>query len=162
MDRNKKMDKSPNQEKKLNPYRMGDEVQLGDLVAIGINSDAIMKLPFLIVKVSELGPKDKAVMIDGVKYRSLKGRIFGNTTCNKSGIYRNGWLQRLQNKHYFTKHALHRSHEPFMLENYLQETTTYNVVLAGFDFNDKGSLDRTVLEALERSPYITWGTEDEG
>ena len=156
MDGKKEKDKGPDQEEKLSPYRMGDEVQLGDLVAIGINTDEIMKLPFIIVRISELGPKEKAMMVEGVRYRSLKGRIFGNTTCNRDGVYRNGWLQKNQNKHYFTKHALHKSHEPFMLSNYLKDVTTYNVVLAGFNFNDKGSLGRTVLATLEESPYITW------
>ena len=138
-------------------YRNGDDVKIGELIAVAYECDRHMKLPFLIARITELGSYKDAKIIEGKSYRSLEGRLYGNSTCNPHGVFRPGWVDSKDNKHYFQAKPSHRSHRALALKDFVDSNkSTYNIILAGFELTKNEKIDATTLRALRDNPYTPW------
>jgi hypothetical protein len=140
-------------------FRSGDDVHLKEFVIIAINPDNVHRVPFMVCKLYELGPLEEAVETDGVRYRSVKGRIYGNTNSDPTKIYRPGWIDK-DNRPYFKAKPLHPSHQPYTTEVSHGDVSTYSVILAGFNLDyTTEKLPSNVLTALRQCPWIDWKEE---
>ena len=136
----------------------GDDVSIGDFAVIVVNKDELHKIPLMIVKVTELGEHFK---YNNEMYRLLDGQIWGNAKSNLRGVYRPCWLDN-DKRPYFRHKKEHHSHVPLTasINQGAGAVSTYNVAAAQFKLNSSDKLPRTVISALERSPYIDWSGED--
>jgi exodeoxyribonuclease III len=132
-------------------YREGDDVKCGEFIIIAVDCDAVHKKPFLIAKIYELGHADgeDAVTADGITYRSVKARIYGNTNDDPTKVHRPGWVDK-SNRPYFRVKPEHPSHVPYTTVISHGDVTTYSVILAGFEIDEASEkIPSRVLEALE-------------
>lgn len=132
-------------------YREGDDVKCGEFIIIAVDCDAVHKKPFLIAKIYELGHADgeDAVTADGITYRSVKARIYGNTNDDPTKVHRPGWVDK-SNRPYFRVKPEHPSHVPYTTVISHGDITTYSVILAGFEIDEASEkIPSRVLEALE-------------
>jgi len=136
--------------------RDGDNVYMKEFVAVATECDTETPLPFLIAKVTDLGPLATAEIHEGLKFRKLNGRVYGNAQHNPKGVLRHGWMDN-NNKFYFKAKSLHNTHRPLMLSCLNNNWTTYRVVLAGFELNANETLSQNILDTLRASAYLSWG-----
>jgi hypothetical protein len=151
----------PAQEEQPKVYRLGDDVHVGELVAVCINPDNVNKQPFMIVKLLELHEHLRARHAGSAEtYRPLVGHIYGNSSSIIHGVFRPGWVDPTDNRPYFRTKPSHQSHPPYTTTVSHGDVTTWSVILADFQLNTADKLPANVVAALKDSEYLSW-EEDE-
>ena len=155
---NRREEKEEAEESKME-YRWGDEVELGEFVIIQIAADDFHKVPFLIAKVYELGRLEdvgEESIHEGVKYRSLKARIYGNTKGDPANVIKPGWVDK-NSRHYFSSKPTHYTHTPYTTVISHGPMSTYNIILAGFEKSETSEkIPGSVLETLRSYDFLDW------
>ncbi len=129
----------------VSAHKDGDQVQFGDLAAILFEDED--KFPIVVIQVQQLGSLREGVTKDNNRYRMMDGVILGNASQNPEGVYRNGWIDPKDNKHYFKKNKLRTNHRPLMLSdlNTKEEFSTYYNIYSGFTLTPGEKLDKQTL-----------------
>ena len=141
-------------------FRDGDDVQVGELVAITVEKDEVHKVPVMIVKLSDLS-EDRIRCEDSDEYRYLEGHIYGNTRSDIQGVFRPGWVDPKDNRPYFSVKPNHYTHPKYTttVSHGVRSIVTYNIVLAGFEFTTADRLPNNVVTALKESAWIEWDVD---
>ena len=139
-------------------FRDGDDVHVGELVAITVEKDEVHKIPIMIVKLSDLS-EERTRCADSKEYRHLEGHIYGNTRSDIQGVFRPGWVDPKDNRPYFSVKPNHYTHPKYTssVSHGAGSLLTYSIVLAGFEFNTADKLPNDVVTALKASPWVDWG-----
>ena len=141
-------------------YRLGDDVRVGELVALAVDRDDNHKQPVMIVRLLELHAHDRR-SYDGYTetFRPLVGQIYGNFNSSMHGVFSPGWIDPKDNRPYFRAKPSHPSHPKYTTTVSHGDITTYSIVLADFDLNTADKLPGSVITALKESEWVQWEEE---
>jgi len=123
-------------------FNDGDKVNIDDLITIYLDGEN--GFPIIIARLTSLGTYGN----NG--YRPCDGVIFGNYSNNPRGVYRTGWFDPKDKKHYFAMNRRHHSHRTFNLSdiNTSSGFSTFNNILSGFHLTDSERLSAKTLSSI--------------
>jgi hypothetical protein len=123
-------------------FNDGDKIELNEMIAIYLSDE--QGFPIIFAKITSLGDYRN----DG--YRPCDGTVYGNYSNNPRGVYRTGWFDPKDKKHYFAMSRKHSKHREFKLSdiNTDEGFSTFNNILSGFQFTDSERLNVATLSRI--------------